>query len=351
MVVQSVNAALLAHKLKKFQKIAKLSQSYAADIPLWSTIIFEPERTLYLGWRFQVEAPPILEVKDTVMVNFDHLETAVRTLSETIEVLIDNEFVCVGEKNNTEGAEFQLNRQKIDFKNFLIDVPKDIVLNKAYEGMLEDIQWAMVGSTKDRMDYQKYGVMLTKNSMIAMDTESAVAYVDKPTGIDQSVLLHLPWCNILTELGEISQYAQWDAEGQTAYLYFVTEDDYRLTIPVLKIRPNPSIEQYVKSFTSHLTIYVDPLTIKQLLITTDDAYQHATVYTLDGFVYLESESNTKGKTTIKIGEGKGLDNEAVSVSLFFLKKIAHLTGRLDIDLDNLVGFVRKGSYVYGFALG
>lgn len=345
------NSTLIAHKLKKFEKIAKLSQSYASDTPLWSTIIFEPERTLYLGWRFQVEAPPILEVEDQVMVNFEHFNSAMRFSEQDIKLHIGRKSITIEDKEDREGARFELKRAEIDIGNFLIQPPSGLVMDRAYEGMLEDILWARVGATKDRMDYMKYGVMLTKNSMIAMDTESAVAYIDKPTGVEIPVLLHLPWCNILEDLGEILYIGQWESHGQNAYLRIKTEDDFILTIPVLKVHPNPSIEMYVRSFESHLTMWVDAMTIKQLSITTDNAYKFATVFTKEGGVYIESESNTKGRTTVRVADGEGLDHESVSVSLDFLKKIANLTGRLDIDLDNLVGFVTSNNRTYGFALG
>ena len=345
------NSASIAHKLKKFEKISKLSQSYASDTPLWSTIIFEPERTLYLGWRFQVEAPPILDVTEQVMVNFEHFNSAMRFSEMDIRIHIGEHSVTIEERDDAENTRFELKRFYIDLTNFLISPPEDLEMNRAYENMLDDILWARVGSTRDRMDYMKYGVMLTKNSMIAMDTESAVAYIDKPTGVDIPVLLHLPWCNILEDLGEIVHIGQWESHGQNAYLRIHTEDDFILTIPVLKVYPNPSIETYVKSFSTHLTLWVDTVTIKQLSITTDNAYKFATVYTKDGGVFIESESNTKGKTTIRVADGDGLEDESVSVSLDFLKKIAGLTGRLDIDLDNLVGFVTNNSRTYGFALG
>lgn len=343
-------SALVAQKLKKFAKVAKLAQAYAADIPLWSTIIFEPERTLYLGWRFQVEAPPVLPVDQTVMVNFDQFSTAMGLLQNEVDIVITDDNVTIHEQDD-DGATFELKRSYIDLTNFMITPPEDLELRKAHGNMLEDIKWAIIGSTRDRMDYTKYGVILDKNYMMAMDTTSAVAFIDKPTMVDIPVLLHLPWCNVLSDLGEIEKIGQWDEGNQNAYLQLATEGGFILTIPTLKVNPNPTVEAYVKSFEKHMTVYVDALTVKQLLVTTDDAYKFATIYTEDDWVYLETTSNAKGKTTICVHQGKDLGTDTVSVSLDSLKKVSKLTGRMYIDLDNMVGYVQKDKYTYGFGLG
>ncbi len=346
-----VRPKMIANKLKKFTKISKLAQAFAADHPLWSSIIFMKDKTMYLGWRFQVECPPILEVDEPVLVNFDRFMRALTlSVSDKVDIEITDDLVTIHEEDD-DGATYELLREDIDYEKHMVEPPEEHTPKKVYKGMMKDIEWATIASTNDRMDYTKYGVILDKFSIMAMDSESAVAFIEKPTGVEIPILLHLPWCNILSHLGEITHMSQWDAGQQNAYLYVLTEDGFNLTIPTLKVYPNPSVESYIKSFVSHQTIYPDNYTVKQLGITTDDAYKFVTLYTEDDHIFLESLSKMKGKTTINLGQGKDMEGESVTISLNFLAKIAKLNGRMEIDLDNMVGFTKKAEYTYAFGLG
>lgn len=350
--MEKLRAKLVAKQLSKFAKISKQAQSFAADHPLWSSIIFEKDCTRYVGWRFQVEChPPIIKVDEPVIVNFDRL---LRSLSvagtDYVNLEITKDRVIIHE-DDVEGATFELIRLDADYSNFIIEPPEGVEPHPVHKGFKEDVQWATIACTKDRMDYMKYGVILDKYAMIAMDSESAVAYIDKPTGIELPVLLHLPWCQIIAQLGEVVQISQWDEGEQNAYLYILTEDGFNLTIPTLKVYPNPSVESYIKSLEAHMHLFIDPLTVKQLDITTDDAYKFVTLTTEDGVAYMESTSKTKGSTSVSIGDGEGLDEDSVTISLPFLTKMAKLAGQISIDLDNMVGFYTKNEYTYAFGLG
>ena len=340
----------LVSKLRKFGKISKLAQSFAADLPLWPSIIFEKERTLYLGWRFQVEAPPLLEVEEPLIVNFERFFKVLSMATDEIDIEVTEDFVIIHEEDD-DGATFELKRLNFNYDNYFVDIPEGLEYKTAYEGMIDDIKWTTIASTKDRMDYTKYGVMLHSEAMLAMDTTSAIAYIDKPINIDIPILLHLPWCQILSDLGEIKEMAQWDAGQQNAYLRIVTEDDFILTIPTLKAYPNPSVESYIKTFDSYITVYIDSTIVKQLEVTTDDAYKFATIYTEDDYVYIESSSKIKGRTRINVCQGTDLKGENVTISLEFLKKAAKLAGKIEIDMDNMVGFIKKDEYMYAFGLG
>jgi hypothetical protein len=48
-----------------------------------------------------------------------------------------------------------------------------------------------------------------------------------------------------------------------------------------------------------------------------------------------------------------MGSESATVSLKFLKNVANISGKLNLDLDNMVGFTTVDSlgYLYAFGLG
>lgn len=346
---------LVQKVLKKFIRVSKLAQSYASDIPLWSSIIFDAEndRLLCLGWRFMVEAdyPEVEGDKLSFIVNFDRFMQAMK-LSKNPTVTLADGLVIVED----ERATWELNDLDLDYSNYLVVPPEDLERREVGENLLRDIKFATIASSKDKMNYTKFGVVLAPDMLMAMDSASSIAMVEREGIVDIPVLLHLPWCLILEQLGEITTLGQNDMGQQNAHLFVETDTGFSLTIPTMKTHPNPSIKSYVESLTPHFEVLLNQHDIKRLDVTTDNAYKFATVYSEqvgeNEMIMLESVSKSKGKTIVPVCEGS-LGGESTTVALAFLKNITELTGKLFLDLDNNVGFTRIDSlsYIYAFGLG
>lgn len=342
---------LVPNVLKKFIRISKLAQSYASDIPVWSSIIFDAEgdRLLYLGWRFQVEAeyPEVVGEKLSFIVNFERFMQAMK-LSKNPSITLEDDLVVV----KGDRTKWELNNLDLDYSQYLIDTPEDVEHRAVGENLMRDIKFCTIASSKDKMDYTKYGVVLTPDMILSMDSQTSIAIAEAEGIVDIPVLLHLPWCLILEQLGEIETIGQKDYGQQNAHTFIKTDDEFKLTVPTLKMHPNPSIRPYLDSIEPHYNIMVNLQDIKKLDVTTDTAYKFVTVYGEDGKIVLESNSRSKGRTVIPVCDGD-LGGESTTVSLQFLKNVAELTGKLYLDLDNMVGFTKIESlgYLYAFGLG
>lgn len=342
---------LVSDVLKKFIRISKLAQSYASDSPVWSSIIFDAEtpRLLYIGWKFQVEAPyPEVEGEPlSFIVNFERFFNAMK-LSKNPTLSLKGDSLVI----ESDRTKWELRNLDLDYSNHLLVVPEQLDRKPMPENLRRDIQFCMLAAEKDRMEYTKHGVVLATEMMFAMDTNSAIALVDINGLVETPVLLHYPWCQVIDEVGEIVTIAQEDLGQQSANMYLELDNGFHLSIPTLKMHPNPSIKPYVESFEPHYDILVNEGYVKRLAITTDNAYQFATVFSENGELFMESNSNTKGRTVIPIGEGT-MSGESATVSLKFLKNVANISGKLKLDMDNMVGFTTVDSlnYLYAFGLG
>jgi hypothetical protein len=342
---------LVPNVLKKFIRISKLAQSYASDIPLWSSIIFDAEndRLMYIGWRFQVEAeyPTVVGEKLSFIVNFERFMQAMK-LSKNPSIELEDDLVVIRD----ERATWELNNLDLDYTNYLVTPAGDIEHREVGENLVRDITFCTLAASKDKMDYTKFGVVLAPDMMLAMDSQTSIATVDREGLVDIPVLLHLPWCTILQQLGEVVTIGQKDAGQQNAHMYITTDTGFKLSIPTMKTHPNPSIKPYLESLEPHYNIMINLNDIKRLDVTTDTAYKFATVYSEDGNVYLESVSRSKGKTVVPVGEGD-LGGDSTTLALHFLRRIADTTGKLYLDLDNMVGYTKIESlgYLYAFGLG
>jgi hypothetical protein len=342
---------LVNNFLTKFVRISKLAQSYASDIPLWSSIIFDAEndRLLYLGWRFNVEIPypDVVGEKLSFIVNFDRFMQAMK-LSKNPSITVEDDLVVVrGDKTTWE-----LNDLDLDYTNYLAPTPDNLERRAVPETLNQDIKFCTLASSKDKMDYTKYGVVFAQDMIMAMDSNTSIALAETEGIVDIPVLVQLPWCTILEQLGSITTIGQEDVGQQNANMFIETDAGFKLTIPTMKMHPNPSIKPYLDSLEAHYNLLINLNIVKKLAITTDTAYKFATVYSEDDNVVLESNSRSKGRTVIPICEGS-LGGESTTIALAQLKKIAETTGKLYLDLDNMVGFtkIEAAGYLYAFGLG
>ncbi len=222
------------------------------------------------------------------------------------------------------------------------------------EGLLEDIDFCALAASSDYKEYTKYGVIISHDMMCAMDRTNvlAVKYLESPI-ISESILLHLPWCKILQDLGEIKTIACHETGQQNAILFISTKDKFKLVIPTLKVVPNPSILSYLQSLEEHVTLFgLDAKLLKKLEITTDSAYEFITAYSKEGRVLLESSSKVKGKTVFDLCDGD-MQEMSATLSLKNLQKVVSIGDHVNIDFDNSVAFVTmdEGNYIYAFSLG
>ena len=343
--------------LSKFLKISKLATSYdAVENPLWSSIIFDKEnqRILYLGWSFAVELK--YPVEQDFIVNFSRFRDAVRSCKKP---WIEASEVHNVNITDDEGTLFKLRKLKLDYSNFLPIEPKNLEWVSVDERFTSDLEFCTVSASTDRYDYTRFGVIAGEDVMYAMDANASIAIIlSAPSVFPFPVLIQLPWCEILPTLGAVTHASAQDLGGQNAMLFFKTTDDFKVTIPALKIQPNPSIIPYVQSLEPQVQLTgLNKKILKKLEVTTDDAYKFCTIYSQDDGtdmrIILETQSKTKGRTSINLCAGDMYD-EAVSVSLAFLYKVLELGTELGIDLDNNVGVVTKGesgNYKYAFSLG
>lgn len=342
---------LVNNVLKKFVRISKLAQSYASDIPLWSSIIFDAEndRLLYLGWRFNVEVPypEVAGEKLSFIVNFERFTQAMK-LSKSPEITLDQGLVVIEGERTT----WELNNLELDYGNYLVLTPENLVRREVPDTLNRDIKFCTIAASKDKMDYTKYGVTFAPEMLIAQDSLSHIAVAETEGIVDIPVLLNLAWCLILEQLGNITTIGQEDVGAQNAHMFIETDGGFKLTIPTMKTHLNPSIKPYLDSLEPHYDVLINLNDIKRLSITTDTAYKFATVYSEFGKIVFESNSRSKGKTVIPVCDGS-LDGESTTVSLRALKDIVEITGKLYLDLDNMVGFtkIEEAGYLYAFGLG
>jgi len=336
--------------LAKFLKISRLALDYTLDNPLWGAIIFDKEnqRILYIGWRFSVEVK--YPVEESFIVNFQRFRDAVRFCHKPT-IRPTAHYVMVEEDN----IKFKLKKLDIDYSNFLHPESEDLQYKPTRETLLSDINFCSIAAATDRTSYEKYGVILSYDMLAATDSESNIALVltEQPE-FSYPMLLQLPWCSILQDLGSIIEIAIQDLGGRNATLFVRTRDEFKAIIPVLKVNPNPSMIPYIQSIEPHVTISnLNKATLKKLEVTVDDAYKFVTAYSDNGKIYLESSSKSKGKTVVEMCEGD-MGEISVGISLRFLYNIVSMAEYLDLDLDNLVGFVSMGEneeYKYAFSLG
>ena len=335
--------------LSKFAGISKLAQSYATDAPIWSSVFFDKEkqRILYVGWRFQVEVE--YPVKEEFIVNFERFRTAVRSCKNPT-IRTTKHYVIVEEGT----VKIQLKKLNLDYSDYIIEEPEELDHREIEEGLLDDISFCALAASSDYKEYTKYGVIVSPEMMCAMDRSNvlAVKYLESPI-IDESILLHLPWCKILQDLGEIKTIACHETGQQNAILFISTKDKFKLAIPTLKVAPNPSILPYLQSLEEHVTLLgLDTKLLKKLEITTDGAYKFITAYSKEGRILLESSSKVKGKTVLDLCDGD-MQEMSATLSLQKLKDVMNISDHVNIDFDNMVAFVTmdEGKYIYAFSLG
>jgi hypothetical protein len=337
--------------LSKFAKVSKLAQSYATDAPMWSSIFFDKknQRILYVGWKFQMEVE--YPVKEEFIVNFDRLRAAIKTCKKPT-IRTTKHHVIVEE----DSIKIKLKRLDLDYSNYIIPEPEGLIHEEVREGLINDIKFCSLTAAQDRMDYVKYGVILGNDMICGMDSKLAVSviFLDKPL-LAHPVLLHLPWCKILQDLGEIETIAYYDPEQQYAILFITTKDNFKLVVPALKVVPNPSIVPYLKTLEAHVTLRdINLKILKKLEITSDSAYKFITAFSKEGRIYLESSSKAKGKTVLDLCEGD-MGDTSVTLSLQRLKDLVSINNYLNIDLDNMAAFITvrdyTEDYIFAFSLG
>ncbi len=130
------------------------------------------------------------------------------------------------------------------------------------------------------------------------------------------------------------------------------EQLYEITIPVLKVDVNPTVYTYLSSFESDLRIgAISKNLIKKMEITTDNAYSFVTVSYGNGVAIMESKSKTKGETQeLLVAKPALKEDVTITVSTEYLKKVAQFSDKVDVDLDNLVAFVKDDKSVYAFKI-
>jgi hypothetical protein len=335
--------------LSKFAKVSKLAQSYASDAPVWSSIVFDKEnqRVLYAGWRFNVAVE--YPVEEDFIVNFDRFRAAIKSCRKPT-IRITKRSVIVEEG----GIKIKLKKLDLDYSKYTITEPEDIEHVEVREGLLDDIKFCLPAASQDHMDYTKHGVILGNELICAMEDPVVAAILLEESVLEQPVLLHLPWCKILQDLGDIKTIGYLDAGQQNAILFISTKDNFKLVVPALKVQPNPSIIPYLKSLEAHVTLTnIDMKLLKKLEITSDTAYRFVTAFSKEGRIYLESTSKAKGRTTVEICEGD-MGDTSVTLSLQRLKDVVGIDNFLQIDLDNMVAFIsikEKEEYIFAFSLG
>ena len=336
--------------LSKFAKVSKLAQSYATDAPIWASAFFDKEnqRILYVGWRFQVEVE--YPVEEDFIVNFDRFRAAIKSCKKPT-IRTTKHYVIVEEDN----IKIKLKKLDLDYSKYIITEPEGLEHTEAREGLLSDIRFCSLAASQDHMDYTKYGVILGNEMMCGMDSTNVVAAILlEELVLEQSVLLHLPWCKILQDLGEIKTMAYHDVGQQNAILFISTKDNFKVVVPTLKVQPNPSIIPYLQTLEAHVTLTnIDMKLLKKLEITSDTAYKFITAFSKEGRVFLESTSKAKGRTTIDLCEGD-MGDTSVTLSLQRLKDLVGIDNWLNIDLDNMVAFFstkEKEEYIFAFSLG
>lgn len=335
--------------LSKFAKVSKLALSYATDAPIWSSIFFEKEkqRILYVGWNFHVEVE--YPVEEDFVVNFERFRRAIKACKNPT-IRVTKHRVIVKEKN----LEIKLKRLDFDYSNYTFPEPENLEHVEVEEGLLAHINFCSLAATQDRMEYAKYGVIIGDEMICGMDSLNVVAavFLESPV-LTESVLLHLPWCHILQDLGEIKTIACHSIGEQNVMLFISTKDNFKLTVPALKVTPNPSIIPYLRSLNKHTTLHIEDTNIfKKLEITADTAYKYITAYSEGGRIYLETISKVKGKTTLDLCEGD-LGERSVSLSLQHLKSVAKDHEYIYLDLDNMVAFgeIPIVDSIFAFSLG
>ncbi len=338
--------------LSKFAKVSKLAQSYATDAPIWASVFFDKEnqRILYVGWRFQVEVEYPVEEDVDFIVNFDRFRAAIKSCKKPT-IRTTKQYVIVEEDN----IKIKLKKLDLDYSKYIIAEPEGLEHIEVREGLLSDIKFCSLAASQDHMDYTKYGVILGNEMMCGMDSTNVVAAIlIKEAVLEQPVLLHLPWCKILQDSGEIKTMAYYEVGQQNAILFISTKDNFKVVVPTLKVTPNPSIIPYLQTLEAHVTLTnINTKLLKKLEITADTAYKFITAYSKEGRIYLESTSKAKGRTTIDLCEGN-MEDTSVTLSLQRLKDLVGIDNYLHIDLDNMVAFIskkEKEEYIFAFSLG
>lgn len=340
--------------LSKFARVSKLAQSYASDAPIWTSIFFDKEnqRILYAGWRFNVEVE--YPVQEDFIVNFARFRAAIKSCKKPT-IRTTKHYVIVEEDN----IKIKLKKLDLEYPNYIITEPEGLEHKEVREGLLNDIKFCSVAASQDYKEYTRYGVILGSDMICAMDGPSVVAVVFlKEPVLECSVLLHLPWCQILQDLGEIKTIAYNDVGQQNAILFISTKDNFKLVVPTLKVVPNPSIIPYLQSLEAHVTLTnINSKLLKKLEITSDSAYKFITAFSeihgIGGRIYLETSSKAKGRTTLDLCEGD-MGDTSVTLSLQRLKDLVGIDNYLHLDFDNMVAFIsikETEEYIFAFSLG
>ena len=341
----------LLYVLNKFRGVSEVVSSFDPNFPLWASIIFDSEnqRLLYLGRRSSTEVE--YPIEKSFIVNYTRLKNLLALCSDEVEIKVNKKTIVL--KDNKD--RHTLINLEIDYSSFLIREPEELTVITPPPSLIKDIKFCTIAASTNRMDYMKYGVILTdENVMYAITGTNAVAAVFFEEEITPtSILLQLPWCQNLKPLGDIISLAVEDMGKANQILHLELADDlhkFKVVVPVIKIAQNPTLVPYLQSLSADIKIEgITQNILKKLDITTDDAYKFIVAYSDKGDIYFESTSSVKGSVKVKVGEGE-LDS-SVSISLYYLKKMVGLYGYINIDLDNTVAFVKEDNYLYAFNLG
>jgi hypothetical protein len=354
-IMKTFNQEAFINLLNKFRGIEKIATMYSTDFPLWTSIIFDAEDNCvrYIGGKFRVKTDfDVRSISETsFVVNYQRLRNVVASFpKEDINIKIGDKYVVIKWATSVH----KLLKLNIDFREYLQDFPE--TTTEVGTELTEAIKFCTIASSVNKMDATRNGVTITNQAFAyATDGVSGIASrsLDK-TVTDTSFLIKLPWCEVLPALGVIRSLHLGNKEQPHMFLSVVVEGEgqvYEITLPVLKVDVNPTVHSYLSSFESAFTIGgISKNLIKKMEITTDNAYSFVTVSSGDGTGIMESKSKTKGET-VQLWVAKDMPKDvAITISTEYLKKAAGLSDKIDIDLENLVAFVRDDKGVYAFRI-
>ncbi len=356
MTHKTVNQKAFINFLNNFRAIEKIAVMYSIDFPLWTSIIFDADENCvrYIGGKFFVKTDyDVRSISDTsFVVNYQRLRSVMASLpKEDIKVEVEDKYVVL--KRGT--SIHKLLKLNINFKEYLQDFPEDMI--EVGPELTEAIKFCTVASSTNKMDATRHGVVITDQSFVyATDGVSGIASrsLDK-TVTDTSFLIKLPWCKVIPSLGVIRSISLGDKDRPHMFLSLAVKGEeqlYEITIPVLKVDVNPTVYTYLSSFESDLRIgAISKNLIKKMEITTDNAYSFVTVSYGNGVAIMESKSKTKGETQeLLVAKPALKEDVTITVSTEYLKKVAQFSDKVDVDLDNLVAFVKDDKSVYAFKI-
>lgn len=344
-----IETSVLLHLLTKLKLASSYSSKYNIINPVWSSVIFDGKRKKAIifgrGFQFAVETNLPVEDFPSFIVDFDRFRSVLQSVSDSsIDLEVGTNTVNISSSSET----FKLKTLRFDYEKYLIEEPDDRLQVSNLSSLFD---FVITASSSNPMDYLKYGIVITDKGFIYAtdDVSLALGYYDFTT-IGSSFLIQYPLFLVFQQLGEVSSLS---VKGDTCFISLEMGIGISSLVktPIIKIEYNPTIHQYVKSFSKDVVVSgITVNLLRKLSITLDDSFQVVDLYKKGNKHLLKSSSSLKGETNVVVEDVEGALDRNVQFGIQPLRKLARFFEKFYIDLDNLVVFAEEENRMFAFGL-